>query len=973
MGNSVAEPLSCVRCKEPLVMGHAYELGGDRWHTHCFSCYKCDKPLSCDSNFLVLGTGALICYACSDSCKSCGKKIDDLAIILASSNEAYCSDCFKCCKCDAKIEDLRYAKTKRGLFCIACHERLLEKRKNYEERKRRHKKQLPLIPPGGSMLDLNAEDVPQTEPQTEPDIVIPARSNQRPMSPIKDLGLRTPAFLKEDTSVNSSPNDHRHLISSVSSLAVPLDFSAATSPAGEVPIIGEKHNASDFALNKSIIRSNSESVMAQFLIDGDYVSTAEEESVKREQGEMLDASKSSEEGTVMVNTPKKTHRSQLSIDDMLQHTLESDGYTENKNENEEQHLLGLPKEQKKILLNRTPLRNSKEENVNKSPTAYRQGLILDDEDVMNALNSPARVKAQEMSPRSGLGIVNSLDFAAGSAEDEVIGLSYEKMVPKERSSESATSQGSRSPSMHSHQRRTSGGNAKKLGRSLSLRSKSIMMNLRPKSKDSDSNGTAQKGGDQDTHSGWGVTTQTFPEAPSPKGRIVSKHPSDSTVYPSAGRSSLDSGLHKRSTSGANGAVSVFRTPPLDTQASFSKSVSSHNKNPSMGTVQIEEADEESESTPTNDQFLKKDLWHMELALRRLKLEINQLESTRNQLMHDVDSLKSTKSALQDEMHSLRVEKDMNSSALEPVDSYERENFEESSDRQDATASVATTAKPKFWKLFSGNRPNASYSNGSNKLDISPPVLQNPNEFNDVKFLPVQNKSRTSSSSPPAAKDGRTLYGSTLVARCTYEKNEMPMIVTTCIKHIESSEDYLKSDGLYRKSGSQVLIEQIETDFAQSNPNELISETLRAELRQDIHAVSGVLKRYLRKLPNPIFTFQVYEPLMALVRDSNLVNELPLKAANNDEYQGVFQATIKQLTKILCQMPPQHYTLLKVLVEHLEKVARHSDDNLMNLHNLSLVFTPGLIRDFSGEKDISDMRERNYLVAFVLANHRSLFE
>ncbi|CEP60281.1 GTPase-activating protein RGA2 LALA0_S01e07118g [Lachancea lanzarotensis] len=964
MVNPVAEAPSCVRCKDPLVMGHAYELGGDRWHTHCFSCYKCDKPLSCDSNFLVLGTGALICYACSDSCRSCGKKIDDLAIILASSNEAYCSDCFKCCKCDAKIDDLRYAKTKRGLFCIACHERLLEKRKNYEERKRRHKKQLPLIPPGGNNADLSSN--PEESTPSEPDFVIPARSNQRPMSPIKSAALQNPSFPKEATSIDSSPKDNRPPMSSTSSLAAPLDFSAVTSATGEAPPMGEKPNASDFTTNNSTIRSNSESVVAQFLLDGGYGSTAEEDSIKQEHTKTEDGSNSIQEAeqAVAVRTPKKTHRSQLSIDDMLQHTLENDGYTENDNQGqEEQSLLDIPKEQKKVLLNRTPLRNSKEEYNGRSPIAHRQGLVLDDEDVVNALNSPARVDSLETSPRSGLGIIKDPDSQFSYTDDEVIGLSYDKVASQDSRPETASSQESRSPSILGHQRKTSGGSARKLGRSLSLRSKSIMMNLRPKTKET----TLNEGGEHDTHSGWGVAAKPTTDSSPAKERVRTKHPSDSTVYSHG----IETTQHKRSNSNTNGAVSVFRTPPLDTQASFSKSASSHHRNPSLGTRQIEEEDEECGDTPTNDQFLKKDVWQMELTLRRLKLEINQLESTKSQLVNDVDSLKTTKSNLQEEISSLKAEKGIKNTSLEPVDSYERETSDDIPEKHAATATVATTGKPRFWKIFSGNKPNGNYANMSNKLDISPPVLQNPSEFNDVKFMPVQNRQRSSISSPPT-KDGDLLYGSTLIARCAYEKHDIPMIVDTCIKHIESSEDYLKSDGLYRKSGSQVLIEQIEADFAQSNPKEGLSKTLQADLHQDIHAVSGVLKRYLRKLPNPVFSFQVYEPLMALVRDNNLVAKLPLKSSSGDNYQDLLKDTTTQLKAILALLPQEHYTLLKFLTEHIEKVSRYSDENLMNLHNLSLVFTPGLIRDYSGEKDISDMRERNYLVAFVLANQRSLF-
>lgn len=66
---------SCVRCKDSITTGHAYELGCDRWHTHCFSCYKCEKPLSCESDFLVLGTGALICFDCPIHAKIVVRKL----------------------------------------------------------------------------------------------------------------------------------------------------------------------------------------------------------------------------------------------------------------------------------------------------------------------------------------------------------------------------------------------------------------------------------------------------------------------------------------------------------------------------------------------------------------------------------------------------------------------------------------------------------------------------------------------------------------------------------------------------------------------------------------------------------------------------------------------------------------------------------------------------------------------------------
>lgn len=139
---------TCKKCHQAIFEGHAYELGDDRWHIQCFKCFKCDKALGCNSNFLVLGNGSLVCSSCSYNCKQCGKKIDDLAIL--TGDKAYCSNCFKCRVCKLKIEDLRYARTSKGLFCMACHEDLVAKKKKHDLKRKQKEQLLSLLRPSQS-------------------------------------------------------------------------------------------------------------------------------------------------------------------------------------------------------------------------------------------------------------------------------------------------------------------------------------------------------------------------------------------------------------------------------------------------------------------------------------------------------------------------------------------------------------------------------------------------------------------------------------------------------------------------------------------------------------------------------------------------------------------------------------------------------------------------------------------------------
>jgi hypothetical protein len=76
---------------------------------------------------LLLGDGSLICNNCTYSCTACGNKIEDLAIL--TGDQAFCAGCFRCRNCKRKIENLKYARTSQGIFCMSCHETLMARRK----------------------------------------------------------------------------------------------------------------------------------------------------------------------------------------------------------------------------------------------------------------------------------------------------------------------------------------------------------------------------------------------------------------------------------------------------------------------------------------------------------------------------------------------------------------------------------------------------------------------------------------------------------------------------------------------------------------------------------------------------------------------------------------------------------------------------------------------------------------------------
>lgn len=150
---------------------------GNRWHLDCFRCTTCGSLLDSDANLLLLGDGSLICNNCTYSCTACGNKIEDLAIL--TGDQAFCSTCFRCRNCKRKIENLRYARTSQGIFCMDCYETLMARRRKKSKAaaaaKAREKdqppavpeKSLPALPPGAIPNNAFSDDRVDPDGPTE--------------------------------------------------------------------------------------------------------------------------------------------------------------------------------------------------------------------------------------------------------------------------------------------------------------------------------------------------------------------------------------------------------------------------------------------------------------------------------------------------------------------------------------------------------------------------------------------------------------------------------------------------------------------------------------------------------------------------------------------------------------------------------------------------------------------------------------
>ncbi|KAB7504174.1 Breakpoint cluster region protein [Armadillidium nasatum] len=183
----------------------------------------------------------------------------------------------------------------------------------------------------------------------------------------------------------------------------------------------------------------------------------------------------------------------------------------------------------------------------------------------------------------------------------------------------------------------------------------------------------------------------------------------------------------------------------------------------------------------------------------------------------------------------------------------------------------------------------------------------------LKFLPPEATLRGVPSGKPSG-----LFGASISQVCRREKRSVPFIVTRCVREVERRG--LNEVGIYRVSGLASDINKLKKSF-ESNPYE--AEQLVKEV--DIHSVTGLLKLYLRELPEALFTDELYPRFFEAF------------SAADPDYRKT------TLLKLFTSLPQLNQSLIVYLLEHLVKINRHDNLNKMSLHNLATVFGPTVLR------------------------------
>uniref|UniRef100_A0A8C2WXQ9 Myosin IXA n=1 Tax=Cyclopterus lumpus TaxID=8103 RepID=A0A8C2WXQ9_CYCLU len=156
------------------------------------------------------------------------------------------------------------------------------------------------------------------------------------------------------------------------------------------------------------------------------------------------------------------------------------------------------------------------------------------------------------------------------------------------------------------------------------------------------------------------------------------------------------------------------------------------------------------------------------------------------------------------------------------------------------------------------------------------------------------------------------YGVEL-SRLTSEERTVPQLVEKLINYIEMHGLY--TEGIYRKSGSTNKIKELrqglDTDVSIVSLDDY-----------NIHVIASVLKQWLRDLPSPLMTFELYEEFLRAMGEREVI-------------RGVYS--------VIDQLSRTHLSTLERLIFHLVRIALQEETNRMSSNALAIVFAPCILR------------------------------
>uniref|UniRef100_A0A8C5MJ55 Rho GTPase activating protein 1 n=1 Tax=Leptobrachium leishanense TaxID=445787 RepID=A0A8C5MJ55_9ANUR len=173
---------------------------------------------------------------------------------------------------------------------------------------------------------------------------------------------------------------------------------------------------------------------------------------------------------------------------------------------------------------------------------------------------------------------------------------------------------------------------------------------------------------------------------------------------------------------------------------------------------------------------------------------------------------------------------------------------------------------------------------------------------------------------------------------------IPQVVKDTVAYLQ--QNALSTEGIFRRSASTQVVREVQQKYNMGVPFSFRDY-------EDVHLPAVILKTFLRELPEPLLTFDLYSFVVSF---SSMEGEVKVESTR----------------QILQTLPTENYEVLRFITAFLVQVSARSTENKMTNTNLAVVFGPNLMWAKDIAMTLKAINPINTFTKFLLDNQRELF-
>ncbi|XP_056153249.1 SH3 domain-binding protein 1 [Lampris incognitus] len=199
------------------------------------------------------------------------------------------------------------------------------------------------------------------------------------------------------------------------------------------------------------------------------------------------------------------------------------------------------------------------------------------------------------------------------------------------------------------------------------------------------------------------------------------------------------------------------------------------------------------------------------------------------------------------------------------------------------------------------------------LELQAEYHKQSHEFLDRNITEL--KENHTSKDPGWSLSKGKVYGEPLLTHLSASQREIAAPIQECVHMLLKTG--MREEGLFRLTAAASVVKRLKTSLDRGEVN-------HSEFDTEPHAVAGSLKCYLRELPEPLMTFELYGDWVEAAGAKDPSDKL-------EKFKG-----------LLKKLPPENYNNLRYLIQFLSLLSEKQEVNRMTPSNIAIVLGPNLL-------------------------------